>query len=59
VTSPASGVVTRLLQESERTVTVGTQLIEVGDTSGVEAAIEFLSQDAVRIRPEQKARRKG
>jgi HlyD family secretion protein len=55
VTSPASGVVTRLLQQSERTVTVGTQLIEVGDTSGLEAAIEFLSQDAVRIRPGQKA----
>ncbi|HUK35351.1 MAG TPA: HlyD family efflux transporter periplasmic adaptor subunit [Vicinamibacterales bacterium] len=55
VTSPASGVVTRLLQQSERTVTVGAQLVEVGDTSGLEAAIEFLSQDAVKIRPGQKA----
>lgn len=55
VTSPASGVVTHLLQQSERTVTVGTQLVEVGDTSGLEAAIEFLSQDAVKIRPGQKA----
>jgi HlyD family secretion protein len=55
VTSPASGVVTRLLQQSERTVAVGTPLVEVGDTSGLEAAIEFLSQDAVKIRPGQKA----
>lgn len=55
VTSPASGVVTRLLQQSERTVTIGTQLVEIGDTSGLEAAIEFLSQDAVKIRPGQKA----
>jgi HlyD family secretion protein len=55
VTSPASGVVTHLLQQSERTVTVGTQLVEIGDTAGIEAAIEFLSQDAVKIRPGQKA----
>ena len=55
VTSPASGVVTHLLQQSERTVTVGTQLVEVGDAAGLEAAIEFLSQDAVKIRPGQRA----
>ena len=55
VTSPASGVVTRLLQQSERTVALGIPLVEVGDTSGLEAAIEFLSQDAVKIRPGQKA----
>jgi HlyD family secretion protein len=36
-------------------VIVGTPLVEVGDTSGLEAAIEFLSQDAVKIRPGQKA----
>ncbi len=50
VTSPASGKVTRVLQESERTVQAGTPLVEVSDQSGLEAAIEFLSQDAVRIR---------
>jgi len=55
VTSPASGVVTRLLQQSERTVTAGTQLVEVADTMGLEAAVEFLSQDAVKIRPGAKA----
>jgi HlyD family secretion protein len=55
VTSPASGVVTHLLQQSERTVAAGTQLVEIGDTGGLEAAIEFLSQDAVKIRPGQRA----
>ncbi len=55
VKSPASGVVTHVLQQSERTVTIGSQLVEVGDTTGLEAAIEFLSQDAVRIKPGQKA----
>jgi HlyD family secretion protein len=55
VTSPASGPVTRLLQQSERTVAAGTPLVEIGDTGGLEAQIEFLSQDAVKIRPGQRA----
>jgi len=55
VTSPASGPVTRLLQQSERTVAAGTPLVEIGDTKGLEAQIEFLSQDAVKIRPGQRA----
>ena len=55
VMSPASGVVTHLLQQSERTVAMGTPLVEIGDTAGLEAEIEFLSQDAVRIRPGQRA----
>jgi HlyD family secretion protein len=55
VTSPASGVVTHLVQQSERTVAMGTPLVEIGDTAGLEAAIEFLSQDAVKIREGQRA----
>ncbi|MBS0362387.1 MAG: HlyD family efflux transporter periplasmic adaptor subunit, partial [Proteobacteria bacterium] len=50
VTAPASGYVTRVLQESERNVAVGAPLVEVSDQQGLEAAIEFLSQDAVKIR---------
>lgn len=51
VRSPASGLVSQILQESARTpVAVGAPLVEVADTSGLEAAIEFSSQDAVRIR---------
>jgi HlyD family secretion protein len=55
VTSPTSGVVTRLLQQSERDVAAGTPVVEVGATTGLEAQIEFLSQDAVKIRPGQRA----
>ena len=50
VTAPASGYVTRVLQESARTIAMGAPLVEIADSSGLEAAIEFLSQDAVRIR---------
>lgn len=50
VRSPASGRVTRVLQESERTVPMGAPLVEISASEGLEAAIEFLSQDAVRIR---------
>jgi HlyD family secretion protein len=55
VTSPASGMVTRLLQQSERPVAAGAPLVEIGETGGLEGQIEFLSQDAVRIRPGMKA----
>jgi len=50
MTASASGPVTKVLEPSERTVAAGAPLIEVSDTKGLEAAIEFLSQDAVRIR---------
>jgi len=50
VVAPASGYVTRVLQESTRTIAMGSPLVEIGDQSGLEAAIEFLSQDAVRIK---------
>ncbi len=49
VTAPATGYVTRVMQESERTVAMGTPLVEIGESQGLEAQIEFLSQDAVRI----------
>ncbi len=49
ITSPASGYVTHLLQQSERIVPAGTPLVEVSDRNGLEAAIEFLSQDAVKL----------
>ncbi|MEO8114017.1 MAG: HlyD family efflux transporter periplasmic adaptor subunit [Phenylobacterium sp.] len=50
ITSPASGYVTRVLQESERAVAMGAPLVEVADQSGLEAAVEFLSQEAVGVR---------
>lgn len=50
VTAPTSGYVTRVLQESARAVPAGAPLVEIADNGGLEAAVEFLSQDAVRIR---------
>lgn len=50
VRSPAAGYVTRVLQTSERSVAAGEPLVEIGDTDGLEAAIDFTTQDAVRIR---------
>jgi HlyD family secretion protein len=51
VLSPANGLVTRLLQQNRRLVAAGAPLVEVADRSGLEAAVEFLSQDAARIHP--------
>jgi HlyD family secretion protein len=51
VTSPAAGWVTRVMEPSARTVSAGTQLIEVSAGSELEAVVEFLSEDAARIRP--------
>lgn len=53
--APASGVVVRLLQQSERDVAAGAALVEIAATGGLEAQIEFLSQDAAKIRPGQAA----
>jgi HlyD family secretion protein len=41
----------RVFQESERSVAVGTQLLEVGDPTALELEIDVLSPDAVKVRP--------
>jgi HlyD family secretion protein len=51
ITSPVSGRVLRVFQESERTVPAGFPLVEVGDPADLEARIEVLSRDGVAIRP--------
>lgn len=50
VTAPAAGWVTRVMEPSARTVTAGTQLLEVSAGQGLEAVVEFLSEDAAKIR---------
>ena len=55
VRAPVSGTVLRIPQKSENVVTAGSPLVEVGDPSRVEVVAEFLSQDAVRMRPGQAA----
>lgn len=49
--SPIDGVVLRRLRESESIVPAGEPLLEVGDPADLEIVADFLSSDAVRIRP--------
>jgi len=51
--SPVDGVVLRRLRESEAVVPQGEPILEVGDVSKLEVVADFLSTDAVRIRPGQ------
>lgn len=51
VTSPVSGRVLRVFQESSTVVTPALPLLEVGDVSRLEIVADLLSSQAVRIRP--------
>jgi HlyD family secretion protein len=49
--SPVEGVVLRRLRRSEATVPAGEPLLEVADLSELEVVADFLSTDAVQMRP--------
>jgi HlyD family secretion protein len=49
--SPINGHVLRVFQESAAVVTPGTSLVELGDPEDLEAEIDVLSRDAVKIEP--------
>lgn len=51
ITSPVSGRVLRVFQESSRVVPGGLALLEVGDPTDLELRIEVLSRDGVAIQP--------
>lgn len=51
VTAPVSGLVLKVMQESETIVQPGTALMEIGDPHDLELVIDVLSTDAVEIRP--------
>ena len=51
VRSPVAGTVLRVLQESERSVSAGTPLLEIGDPANLEIVLDLLSSEAVRVRP--------
>jgi HlyD family secretion protein len=51
ITSPVSGRILRVFQESTRVVPAGFALLEVGDPTDLEVRIEVLSRDAVAVRP--------
>jgi HlyD family secretion protein len=49
--SPIDGVVLRRLRESEAVVPAGEPLLEVGDPADLEIVADYLSADAVAMRP--------
>ena len=51
LTSPVSGKILRVYQESARLVPAGFPLMEVGDPTELEVRIEVLSRDGVAIKP--------
>ena len=52
--APASGKILRVLHESEGVIDAGEMLVEIGDTTDLEIVVDFLSIDAVRIKPGQR-----
>jgi HlyD family secretion protein len=55
IAAPTSGRVLRVMKESEGIVGAGTALIEVGDPSSLEIVADFLTVEAVRLRPGMQA----
>ncbi len=51
VTSPVSGRVLKVMQESEIIVAPGTPILEIGDPTDIEIEAEILSRDAVGMKP--------
>jgi HlyD family secretion protein len=51
ITSPVTGRILRVFQESERQVPAGFAILEVGDITDLEVRVEVLSRDGVAIRP--------
>jgi HlyD family secretion protein len=49
VRAPAAGRVLHVFQESERPVTAGTPLLDVGDPADLEVVIELLSRDGAAL----------
>lgn len=55
VYSPISGSVLRLRLESEGIVAAGAAILEIGDPQNLEIQVDLLSEEAVGIRPGQRA----
>ena len=51
IAAPVSGLVLRVLQESETIVQPGTPILEIGDPLDLEIIVDVLSTDAVEIHP--------
>jgi len=51
VTSPVTGRVLKVIQQSEGVVQAGAPLLEVGDPTALEIVVDVLTSDAVSIQP--------
>jgi len=56
VVAPVQGRVLRVLHASEGVVGAGTPLVELGDPTDLEVAVDLLTADAIHVRPGQTAR---
>jgi HlyD family secretion protein len=56
VTSPVTGSVLRVAQESEGAVVLGAALLDLANARSLEAVVDVLSQESVAIRPGMPAR---
>jgi HlyD family secretion protein len=59
VIAPITGVVLRVIRDSEGPVSVGTPLIELGDPDDIEIIVDLLSEDAVSVAPGDVVRIRG
>lgn len=51
IRAPVDGLIFQKFEESERVVSPGTPLVEIGDPTSLEVVVDVLSSDAVRINP--------
>lgn len=56
VKSPITGLVLKVVQESEGVVPLGAPLVEIADPRSIEAVVDVLSEEGVSIRPGMPAR---
>lgn len=54
VFAPDSGKVLRVFEKSERVVSAGTPLVEMGNPEDIELVIDVLSSDAVKVEPDMR-----
>jgi HlyD family secretion protein len=55
IKTPVAGRILRLIEQSERVVSAGAPIVEIGYTPKMEIVADFLTQDAVKIRPDMDA----
>ncbi|WP_299950657.1 HlyD family efflux transporter periplasmic adaptor subunit [Hyphomonas sp. BRH_c22] len=59
VVAPVTGVILRVIRDSEGPVSMGTPLLEIGDPDDIEIIVDLLSEDAVSISPSDVVRIRG